>query len=90
MSTNTDLNEMSKEQLMQLRDEIKDRQQIESHINDPEFLDYRQQINSVLDASSIVRNMLVHNLLFIRIKNNKIGVIILFNLLWKAKRRKLY
>lgn len=48
---NTDLSGMSKEQLMQLRDEIKERQQTESHINDPEFLDYRQQIDSVLDAS---------------------------------------
>lgn len=46
-----DLNGMSKEQLMQLRDEINDRQQTESHINDPEFLNYRQQINSVLDVS---------------------------------------
>lgn len=36
---------------MQLRDEIKDRQQIESHVNDSKFLNYRQQINSVLDAS---------------------------------------
>lgn len=48
---NTDLNGMSKEQLMQLKDEIKDRQQTESHINDSEYLNYRQQINSVLDAS---------------------------------------
>lgn len=51
MSPNKDLNGMSKEQLMKLKAEIKDRQQIESHINDLEFLDYRQQINSVLDAS---------------------------------------
>ncbi len=36
---------------MKLRDEINDRQQTESHINDPEFLDYRHQINSILDSS---------------------------------------
>ncbi len=46
------LEDMSKEQLLQLREQIGEIEQTEQDVNDPAFLDYRQKINSVLESSS--------------------------------------
>ncbi len=40
---------MSKEQLLELREQVNGREQ---DVNDPAFIDYRQKINSILDSSS--------------------------------------
>lgn len=47
----TNIEEMSKDQLSQLRDQIKEVQQMGQDVNDKQFLDYRQKINSILESS---------------------------------------